>query len=217
MAGKGKSEILMQKKLLIVFAKNIILGKVKTRLAKTVGDSAAFMVYKTLVEITEKESVAVRDASLRVYFSDVIIHTKWPNCEKFVQEGETLGDRMKNAFERGFKDGYTHIIGIGADLPEISAERIENAFDVLERNDFVFGPAEDGGYYLVGLNGEQGLYIFDDKPWSTAELLEITQEQIEAKNQSVGLLEMLNDIDTIEDLAKSSIHKNFEAILPKQT
>lgn len=205
----------MNKNLLIVFAKNKLYGKVKTRLAKTIGDQSAYEVYARLFEITETESCKVSNADVTVYYSHSIDADSWVGYQKFVQEGETLGDRLLNAFEAGFKKGYERIIGIGADLAEINAGTIENAFVELENNDFVIGPAEDGGYYLIGVGGEKGNYIFKDKPWSTESLLDITKNEIESKGDQLRLLHTLNDIDTIEDLEKSTIASEFEVLIAK--
>ena len=92
----------MTKELIIVFVKNIKLGKVKTRLAKSIGNQGAFEVYSELVKITEK---AIKNLLIdkRIYFSDAIIDTKWENHYKAVQKGENLGERMKNAFIKGFE------------------------------------------------------------------------------------------------------------------
>ena len=99
----------MTKSLVIVFVKNIKLGTVKTRLAKTIGDIGAFEVYSELVKITEKatENLAI---DKRIYFSNAIVDTKWANHSKTVQKGEDLGERMLNAFKDGFNDGYEHIV-----------------------------------------------------------------------------------------------------------
>lgn len=83
-------------KLLIVFVKNILLGKVKTRLAQTIGDIGAFEVYKELVDITESETDRIEDVDVHIYFSDEVIESKWEGKEKFVQEGNDLGERMKD-------------------------------------------------------------------------------------------------------------------------
>lgn len=202
----------MPKKLLIVFAKNKLFGLVKTRLAATIGPEAAFKVYEKLFQLTENESQKVKGVDLHVYFSHDIDADAWNNHPKFVQEGEDLGERMANAFKVGFAEGYSEIIGIGADLPDLTAELLESAFEAIENHDFVFGPAEDGGYYLVGLKGEKSLYVFEDKPWSTAELLKLTLQEIERKRNNVHLLEELNDIDTFEDLEKSNLRIDVNAI-----
>ncbi len=84
---------------------------------------------------------------------------------------------MYNAFLDGFKAGYKKIVLIGSDLPNISSKHILKGFDVLNENDVVFGPAEDGGYYLIGLKKEIP-ELFINKPWSQPQLLENTLEEL---------------------------------------
>ena len=194
----------MGKVLLIVFVKNSILGKVKTRLAKTVGDNKAFEVYKQLVDITEECSLKV-DSDKHIYFSEKVINSKWVDELKFVQEGESLGDRMMNAFKNGFSQGYEKVILIGSDLPDISPEIIQEGFERLEKNEVVFGPAEDGGYYLIGMTKFQK-FMFENKPWSECSLLEITLKELREQEVIYSLLQTLNDIDTFEDLKSSKIY-----------
>ncbi|GGD21042.1 TIGR04282 family arsenosugar biosynthesis glycosyltransferase [Hyunsoonleella pacifica] len=195
----------MSKELIIVFVKNIKLGTVKTRLAKTIGNHAAFEVYKELVDITEKATSDI-EVNKRIYFSDVIIDSKWKSFDKFVQEGEDLGIRMKNAFTKGFEDGYERIVLIGSDLPDINATHIKNGLKALNDSDVVFGPAVDGGYYLIGLSKLHNC-VFDDKPWSQSNLLEDTIKELQSKSINYDILETLNDIDTFEDLVASEFYK----------
>lgn len=197
----------MSENLLIVFVKNIRFGKVKTRLAKTIGNKEAFEVYKLLVEKTAA-AISNLQVDRHIYFSDVVVDSKWPDNYKTTQKGNDLGERMKNAFKDGFDKGYKNIILIGSDLPDISETILNNAFNTLKTNDTVFGPAEDGGYYLVGM---KQLYncIFEHKPWSTSSLLYDTLDEIKSKHITVGLLDTLNDIDTFKDLEKSSIYKTY--------
>ena len=201
----------MSKELLIVFVKNIKLGKVKTRLAKSIGNEGAFEVYKHLVEITENATQKVKHEK-HIYFSNVIIDEKWPNTPKFIQKGADLGEKMQNAFEKGFSDGYKKIILIGSDLPDISATIIQKGFDQLNNSEIVFGPAEDGGYYLIGMN-KMYKSIFENKKWSTKELLKTTLLELENNETKVSLLHKLNDIDTIDDLKHSFVANQFEALL----
>lgn len=200
----------MSKNLLIVFVKNIILGKVKTRLAKTIGDVGAFNIYYELFSITERESKKV-NVDRHIYFSDVIIPSKWESDEKFVQEGNDLGEKMQNAFQQGFDKGYENIVLIGSDLPNISKDIIDNGFEELNNNNVVFGPAEDGGYYLIGMS-RMNTSIFENKPWSQSELLDVTLNQLKKQKVSVGLIETLNDIDTFEDLIASDFYMNNQKI-----
>ncbi|TXG36608.1 TIGR04282 family arsenosugar biosynthesis glycosyltransferase [Seonamhaeicola maritimus] len=195
----------MSKELVIVFVKNIKLGKVKTRLAKTIGNEAAFEVYKELVAIT-KNVIDSITTDVHIYFSDAIVDSEWIGYSKSIQNGMDLGDRMKNAFNDGFNYGYNHIILIGSDLPEIKAKHIEKGFLALKEKDTVFGPAADGGYYLVGMSKMNNI-IFQDKPWSQANLLEETLNELTRNSTTFTTLETLNDIDTYKDLEASSFYK----------
>ncbi|WP_298339573.1 TIGR04282 family arsenosugar biosynthesis glycosyltransferase [uncultured Algibacter sp.] len=196
----------MNKALVIVFVKNIKLGKVKTRLAKTIGNQGAFEVYSELVKVTEKATKNLT-ADKRIYFSDAVVDSKWSSDFKAVQEGIDLGERMKNAFKKGFEDGYNRIVLIGSDLPDITANHINKGLEALKENNMVFGPAEDGGYYLIGLSKMNNL-AFENKPWSQTHLLEETLQELNEKHITFTTLETLNDIDTYEDLIASKFYQS---------
>lgn len=196
----------MTKSLLIVFVKNITIGKVKTRLAKTIGDFGASEVYKELISLTEEITDNV-SCDKRVYFSNHLEDHLWSNATKHVQNGDNLGERMFNAFNDGFKAGYERIVLIGSDLADLSSKVITDGLEHLENNEVVFGPAEDGGYYLIGLS-QLREDVFTNKPWSQPDLLKITLDELSINSASVGLLEMKNDIDTYEDLIKSEFYKS---------
>lgn len=192
--------------LVIVFVKNIKLGTVKTRLAKTIGDFGAFEVYSELVKITEKATEQL-EIDKRIYFSTAVVDTQWKDDFKTVQHGVDLGERMLNAFKDGFEAGYKKIVLIGSDLPEINETHIKKGIEALSENEVVFGPAEDGGYYLVGLSKiEESIFI--NKPWSQSSLLNVTLQELHKLKVSVGTLEPLNDIDTYEDLIASDFYKS---------
>ena len=196
----------MNKSLVIVFVKNIKLGTVKTRLAKTIGDFGAFEVYSELVKITE-EATEQLDIDKRIYFSNAIVDHQWKGEFKAVQHGADLGERMLNAFKDGFNEGYEKIVLIGSDLPDINSTHIKNGLDALTTNEVVFGPAEDGGYYLVGMS-KLNPEIFTNKPWSQPNLLQLTLQELQSNKISVGTLDTLNDIDTYEDLIASDFYKS---------
>ncbi len=193
-----------EKRLLIVFVKNAILGTAKTRLAKTIGNEAAFEVYKHLMYITEQATVGLKNCDVHIYFSSEKDPTRWTDYTQFVQQGNDLGERMSDAFRKGFELGYGQIVGVGSDLPDLTSEIIKNGLGELDSNDAVFGPAEDGGYYLIGMRSMLEC-IFENKPWSTENLMDITLEELKSKGHSVGVIEMLNDVDTEEDLKNSSL------------
>ncbi|MWW26294.1 TIGR04282 family arsenosugar biosynthesis glycosyltransferase [Algibacter lectus] len=196
----------MNKELVIVFVKNIKLGKVKTRLAATIGNQGAFDVYTQLVDVTEKSIKNIR-ADKRIYFSEAVVENTWKNNFKAVQQGESLGDRMSHAFKQGFEDGYDRIVLIGSDLPDITESQINAGLQALKSNEVVFGPAEDGGYYLVGFSKFHD-FVFQNKPWSQDNLLEETLNELKENRVSFSTLETLNDIDTFEDLIASKFYQS---------
>jgi len=196
----------MNKELVIVFVKNIKLGKVKTRLAATIGNQGAFDVYTQLVDVTE-EAIKNIKADKRIYFSEAVVENTWKNNFKAVQQGESLGDRMSHAFKQGFEDGYDRIVLIGSDLPDITESQINAGLQALKDNEVVFGPAEDGGYYLVGFSKFHD-FVFQNKPWSQNNLLEETLSELKENRVSFSTLETLNDIDTFEDLIASKFYQS---------
>ena len=121
---------------------------------------------------------------------------------------------MLNAFKDGFNDGYDKIVLIGSDSPDITSNHILNGIEALEEHDVVFGPAEDGGYYLVGLS-KMNTSIFINKPWSQPNLLKLTLQELQQHNRDYGILETLNDIDTYEDLIASEFYKSNQKLQDK--
>ena len=191
----------MQKNLLLIFTRNPELGKVKTRLAKTIGNEKALEIYILLLKKT-KEVTKNLNCDKAVYYSVKIRENDiWDEntYQKHQQNGEDLGVRMQNAFLKGFNDGYEKIIIVGSDLFDITPNHINNAFEKLNTNDVVLGPAEDGGYYLLGMT-ENHSAIFKNKEWGTSSVRKDTLNDL--KNNKVFLLNELNDIDLYDDLKK---------------
>ena len=143
----------MKTNALIIFVRNPKLGKVKTRLAKTIGNEKALEVYNDLLFHTMTETQNL-DCDKYVFY-DENIETKdlWSEkiYEKQMQFGKDLGAKMQNAFQTLFDLGYQNCIIIGSDLFDLETNHIYEAFNKLKRNEAVIGPAEDGGYYLLGL------------------------------------------------------------------
>ena len=203
-----------KKDLLIVFVKNLIPGHVKTRLAKDIGIDGALDVYKYLIEHTY-EATKELDCSKAVFYSEYIeIEDIWDTDEYklFVQKGPDLGDRMLNAFKHAFDKGVEKAVIIGTDCWELSEEVIEEAFEKLDDNDVVIGPATDGGYYLIGMNK---LYpgLFHDKKYSHDNVLKDVLTEIGQMDAEFHLLPELSDIDTFQDLKDSDI--DFEFVEPE--
>lgn len=198
----------MNKRLLLIFTRNPELGKVKTRLAKTIGDAKALDIYHFLLEHTRQVTSKVNAEKRVCYSEDISQHDLWDSEEyqKVSQVGKDLGERMLNAFKQGFDDGYTSIVIIGSDLYDLETDRIEQAFLRLEDHDLVIGPAEDGGYYLLGMK-ENHPKLFSNKDWGTHTVLNKTLEDIPDKK--VHLLDELNDIDTWEDIKNHPAFQHF--------
>lgn len=188
-------------RLLIIFARNPVLGRVKTRLAREIGDEKALQVYLKLLEHTHKAASFV-NCEKYIFYTDNLDEfglLDYFKFKKHLQVGNDLGERMLNALITGRKDGFRKIIIIGSDCIDINTALIEKAFDMLESKDCVIGPALDGGYYLIGFNGVHQT-LFTDKSWSSQDVFLDTLLDIQQLNLSYGLLETLNDIDSKEDL-----------------
>jgi rSAM/selenodomain-associated transferase 1 len=189
----------MNNNLIIVFVRSPELGKVKTRLARSIGDQSALNIYKILLKHT---AAVLRDLSFDkvVYFSEKIDNNDlWENSlfEKKLQKGADLGERMHHAFDTAFNKGYKKVLIIGSDLFDLTSSIITSAFEALETYDISIGPSLDGGYYLLGMKKLQP-EVFKNKKWGTDSVLEHTLQDL--KKQKIKLLKALNDIDTLEDL-----------------
>jgi len=185
--------------LLLIFTRNPELGKCKTRLAAKVGNEAALDIYSFLlnhtVSITENLKV-----DKQVWYSEAIWEDDvWNNdtYKKERQEGKDLGERMNHAFEEGFKSGYERIIIIGSDMHDLAQNDLEQAFAMLHQHDFVVGPAEDGGYYLLGMT-KLHPSVFKDKSWGKETVLKATLTNLTLENYA--LLPTKNDVDHYEDI-----------------
>lgn len=191
----------MQKDTLIIFVKNPELGKVKTRLAATLGEKKALKIYQQLLGHTCDISSKVTANKTVFYSSFIPEHDIWTDAgfEQAKQYGKDLGEKMLNAFENKFQNSHRKVVIIGSDCNELSTPIIEQAFSALDFVDIVIGPALDGGYYLLGMK-ELNKNLFQNIPWSTESVLEETVGRINTQKLSFLLLKTLSDIDTEEDL-----------------
>ena len=188
----------MKKPLLLVFCKNPILGKAKTRLAASIGEEKALEVYHALLQKTALVLFDV-DIDIQLYYSSHIDHDdifQKPSITKKIQTGNDLGIRMTNAFKEGFKS-YSPIVIIGTDLWTLDIFDIHKAFEALQTSGTVIGPSADGGYYLLGLQKFIPA-LFENKKWGTPTVLSNSLNDL--KKEDVYLLEEKNDIDTYGDL-----------------
>ena len=196
---------------LLVFARLPELGKVKTRLAASLGDERALAAYEGLlrdllqsigestpeteIEIVWAPTPAANGATLRRAFGERNLA---------MQTGATLGDRLAMAFsERFFFHRTNKIIAIGVDDPRLSRETIDRAFGLLDSCEWVVGPATDGGYYLIGCRAAAfDSSVFQDIEWGSDRVLAATHQRIRDLGTTVAMLPPRSDIDTAEDLER---------------
>ena len=189
---------------IIVFVRYPRKGQVKTRLAKTTSLEFALNFYKLCAENLIRNIKKVPCVNRFIFYSNKNEKTEvisWLG-NKFLfapQEGDDLGSRMKNAFEKVFSAGSQKVIIVGTDIPDLSKEVIVKAFELLDSYDVVIGPAKDGGYYLLGMK-KMNAELFEKIEYSTSSVLIETMTKIKELNLNHHLLPELNDIDTEKDL-----------------
>lgn len=201
LVAKRNEGLSVNNKCLIIFYRNPELGKVKTRLAATLGDEAALAIYGKLSGHT-RSVVEELDVDKIVYYSHYIDkEDNWPNgyFEKALQQGSDLGARMSRAFDEAFTKGYRSVCVIGTDCFEVTSEIISKAYKILESRDAVIGPALDGGYYLLGMR-KSIPSLFKHKDWSTDSVCSDTIDDLKNLNHSYEKLPILRDVDEESDL-----------------
>lgn len=192
---------------LLVFAREPVLGRVKTRLAAGIGAEAALAIYRELLALTAA-AVAAAQVPATVWLAEAPAafepgqaRPEWPGLPWRVQPAAgSLGERMAQAFGEAFAAGAGRVVIIGTDCPGLSAELLRQAFDQLLSHDLVVGPADDGGYYLIGMT-ELHPALFANKAWSTATVLPDTLADAARLGLRVAQLPTLHDVDSAQDLA----------------
>lgn len=191
----------MTKQALLIFTKNPEPGKVKTRLAATLGNAKALSIYRQLLEHTASITNYLPIDKF-IFYSVYVEHADlWDakHYHKEVQRGKDLGEKMDNAFATAFQMVYDRVVIIGTDCPELNAGIIMNAFAYLNNHDVVIGPAEDGGYYLLGMKRHYTL-LFKNINWSTENVFDETITICKKNNINYSFLPVLHDIDEEKDL-----------------
>ena len=192
---------------LIVFVREALPGRVKTRLAGDLGVGAATELYAAMRADVLESASSLADVRLLVFWAveqgALPVLQELPRLEMFAQKGATLGERMAAAFVTAFASGIRNCCIIGSDSPDLPLRHIEEAFQALEqdRADVVFGPAADGGYYLLGMRRLWGR-LFEDVFWSSPQVLETSLERARELNLRSLLLPPWYDLDTIADLRR---------------
>ncbi|MHA2026716.1 MAG: TIGR04282 family arsenosugar biosynthesis glycosyltransferase [Candidatus Thorarchaeota archaeon] len=183
------------------------MGKVKARLAQSIGAEAATGLYRAFIQ----------DTLMTVQSLDIPFHIamyppesqeqfeQWfgPSYRFFLQQGTNLGERLQNGFATMFKKEYQQVIALASDCPDLPIEILQTAVSSLQTNKVVIGPAYDGGYYLIGFSYDLFIPdVFEDITWSTESVFRETMTRIESVTHQVYVLPEWADIDTKNDLQR---------------
>jgi len=190
---------------LLLFVKSPVKGQVKTRLAVQKDGDFEVELYKCFVEDTISLAENL-DVHLEVCFCPANMKStfsEWLGEQHSyrAQTGNNLGERLRNAFDNAFEEGFSNVITIGSDSPDLPANYLTESFEVLDAHDTVIGPASDGGYYLIGFSKEGFIpEVFDNISWSTDSVFEQTVSILKQHGRKEYLLPLWHDVDTIADL-----------------
>jgi rSAM/selenodomain-associated transferase 1 len=192
---------------LVVFVKDPIPGRVKTRLTPRITPDEAAKLYKAFtLDIISNARKLKRSSvnNVTVAYTPIGAEKAFRKLAKqptnfLPQKGKNLGERMKNAFKQSFAEGAKRVVIIGTDSPTLPVSYIQKAFDILKKIPVVIGPTFDGGYYLIGLSGLND-DIFDGIGWGTSRVFDQTLTRIKSLNTQVYVLPPWYDVDTSEDL-----------------
>jgi rSAM/selenodomain-associated transferase 1 len=173
-------------------------GRVKTRLAASLGDERAATLYRAFVE----DLVERLTSSQRWRFVLAVdpawteeTYSGWlPGIELWSQGEGDLGTRMQSVVRQGLEGAAPRVVIIGSDVPQLPLAALHEAMDT--DADLVLGPSEDGGYFLIGLR--KPLPLFEGVAWSTSTVLEETVSRARRANVTMHLLHPAIDMDTIE-------------------
>jgi rSAM/selenodomain-associated transferase 1 len=188
---------------LVVFLRLPDKGKVKTRLAATLGEEAALEIYKKLV-LNTLDMVTRSGIPAYLFYTDGLPPAGERDARRsyHIQVDGDLGTKMANALSFVLSLHKKALI-IGSDCPDLTPEILHACCRSLDEKEIVLGPADDGGYYLLGCS-ELHPVLFTGIKWSTPSVLDQTIEKIKEANLSYCLLERLHDIDTAEDWIRYS-------------
>jgi uncharacterized protein len=184
---------------LIIMTKYPELGRAKTRLIPALGPEGAADLHRRLGLHTVNQ-VRSYQPEIRYAGGSQDLMRDWLGDFDYVHQADgDLGDRMSHAFIEGFDQGCDRIVMIGTDCPAIDSALVDRAFEALNKTDVVFGPAIDGGYYLIGLQ-KHIPELFCNIAWSTDSVLQDSLKILDNLKIKSSLLKWLPDIDRPEDL-----------------
>ncbi|MDQ8195081.1 TIGR04282 family arsenosugar biosynthesis glycosyltransferase [Coraliomargarita sp. SDUM461004] len=195
---------------ILIFLKAPRRNYVKTRLAHAVGAADALHAYRALV--MRQLTALPKKSPLEIHYTPRDAQAEmqtWlgQNNKYYPQFEGALGERLEQAVAAAFQRGAKSVVCIGGDCPQLNASHIEEAErQLLAGEDVVFGPSEDGGYYLIAMKTPL-LELFREIPWSTAHTLQASLDKAQALQLKVARLETLYDVDQIQELERALADK----------
>ena len=213
---------------LAIFARAPVVGKVKTRLAQTVGHERATELYRAMLQDVlsgAQQACGVSSFAFEivVFYSpddafeiaDNSLRPFWDGARQAQSEGD-LGEKLRDCFAFLQREGWRKIVVIGSDAPDLPPRSLAQAFATLENCDLVFGPASDGGFYLVGASREIGASLFSGVRWSDASTLDDVWANAKSDSLQVEMLPIWRDVDDKGDLRALELRlKNGESVAPQ--
>ncbi len=194
---------------LILFARTPRLGKVKTRLNPDLPQETILKLYTRFLNDSIEKILRISESDPYIagfpkedlaYFENL---SQKRNISVIPQSGDDLGEKMRNAFDDRFSEGYEKVVIIGSDSPSLPLENIRKAFR--SEKDIVIGPSADSGYYLIGMCRKR-VEVFEGVRWGSEAVLRETLEKIQIAKASLELLPIWYDVDEFQDLALLKTH-----------
>jgi hypothetical protein len=197
---------------ILCFVKYPEKGQVKLRLAVDLDDDVVAELYRNFI-LDTLSTLKKHELPLRICFSPLNAQKKFrewlgSSYHYVPQQGNDLGERMKNGFTSAFIEGFRRVILVGSDSPDLPSDFLRNVITELQTHDMVIGPSSDGGYYLIGFRDDTFLpSVFDGISWSSSTVFQETIEKAKNAGRSLSLLPSWSDVDIISDL-KNLIRRN---------
>jgi rSAM/selenodomain-associated transferase 1 len=197
---------------ILCFVKYPEKGQVKLRLTVDLDDDVVVELYRNFV-LDVVSILKKLDTQFYLFFSPLNTKKKFrewlgSSYSYVPQEGNDLGERMKNSFFYAFAEGFHRVILVGSDSPDLPGDFLRNAIVELQTHDMVLGPSCDGGYYLIGFRDDTFLpSVFDGISWSSSTVYQETMTKIKTAGRSLSLLPAWSDVDIISDL-KNLVRRN---------
>jgi rSAM/selenodomain-associated transferase 1 len=190
---------------LAVMAREPVAGRVKTRLTRELTPHDAALLYQAFLRDTLGKIGSIPGVSPVVAYTPDTAEEYFrriapENALLLSQTGEDLGERLDHVSSELFHLGFSRVVIVGSDSPDLPGDYLELAFDRLGSHDLVLGPCDDGGYYLIGLSCGPEHSLFTGIPWSSSRVFATTLRKAKSMGMHVAVLPRWHDIDTVEDL-----------------